>query len=373
MRGRPKLQRLFILSVVVVATVGAPSTAALAGPSPEAPAAGVTPDCGVADGVTVDATGDRRYRFKHTGGWYEEHVVPAAGFDPATAPAPRLAALGLAPRPAAGPDRALWDEAARNLVRPRTPRASCVLPGIRAASYSGNWSGYSAKAATGKTYSAASTAYTAPSFYTSTCTNESMVQFAAVANARGTMMVQAGMFVDQYSGDLYGGGFYEFVGGPWESEGVVSVGASVPYVAGHRYFFSMRYVDRYRWGVTVQDLDSLATYSTNIYHPEAGATNYIQSYGHFISERMSYPNSDPLQPNTHLLSQYMNHSDVRFRNATVHINGETDARLSIQQPDEFIMLGRDQQRLSNVDPLNVSTSSFTEHWARCGTVDVVPN
>ncbi|MEV6494291.1 hypothetical protein AB0M20_37565, partial [Actinoplanes sp. NPDC051633] len=98
-----------------------------------------------------------------------------------------------------------------------------------------------------------------------------------------------------------------------------------------------------------------------IYHPEAGATNYLQSYGHFISERMTYPGG--------FLSEYMNHSDVRFRNAMVHIQGEGDARMSIQQPTENIMTGRNQLRLSNIDSLNVSTSSFTEHWARCGQVE----
>ncbi|MEV6491213.1 hypothetical protein AB0M20_21760, partial [Actinoplanes sp. NPDC051633] len=260
-----RLHRLLLSCALAVAVVGTSATAAMA--EPAADVAVASPVCGVADGVTVDALGDRHYRFTHEGGWSEDHVVPAAGFDPATASASRLAALGLPPRPAAGADRAMWDEAARNVAKPRTPQAACNLPGVRAASYSYNWSGYSAKAASGKIYSAASTSYTAPSIYTSTCTNESMVQFAAVANGTGSMMVQDGMFVDQYSGSLGGGGFYEFVGGPWDTGGVMSVATSVPYVAGHRYYFSVQYVDRYRWGVTVQDLDSLATYSTSIYHP----------------------------------------------------------------------------------------------------------
>jgi hypothetical protein len=67
----------------------------------------------------------------------------------------------------------------------------------------------------------------------------------------------------------------------------------------------------------------------------------------------------------------MNHSDVRFRSATVHIDGEGDARMSIQRPEEVAMLSAalGNKRLSNSDSLDTSESSFTEHWARCGAAE----
>ncbi|GLW29052.1 hypothetical protein Areg01_19920 [Actinoplanes regularis] len=336
------------------------SSASAGGDSPAAAPTGA--QCGVPDGdVIVDSSGDRHYRFKHAEGWIEEQVVPGASFDPATAPVDRLARLGLPHRPQQAGKRALWDEAARNLKKPRTPKPACVLPGVRAdAGYSSNWSGFTARAASGKTYDKVSSAYTAPSYYLSTCTQESLAQWVGVGNGGGTTMVQNGVYVDQFSGTPSSGGFFEFVGGDWETPGLVSVASQVPYVAGHRYFFSAEYVDRYRWAIIVQDLDNGNTYSSNSYHANGGATNYLGTEAYFITERLTHGS---------VLTQYMSHSDVRFRDATVGIKGESEARMTIQRPLESIMVGNNGERLANNDAPNIANSDFTVHWARCGYVE----
>ena len=326
------------------------------------PASAAGTSCATPIGVTSDADGDLHHRFQLPNGLVEDQIVPSANFDPGTAPAGRLGKFGLPPRPlAASAERTEWDVAAAGVKRRAAPKPSCLMPGVRATQYSYNYSGYRATAASGKAYSGAHSSYTAPSYYLSTCTSESMTQWVGVSN--DSVLVQSGVYVTQYTGTLEAGGFYEVVGGSWDTGSLISVRGTVPYVQGHRYYFSVQYADRYDWAVVVEDLDNGNTYSGFIHNAGAGGTQYIQPYAYFVSERLTYGSGT--------LTQYMNHSDVRFRAATVHIDGESDARMSIQRPDDMVMIspGIGNQRLSNVDSLDVTNSNFTEHWARCGVVE----
>jgi hypothetical protein len=353
--------RLAVASVAAVLSAG---TALVVGtPASAAPTVAAAPGefCATPLGVSSDADGDVHHRFRLPTGLVEDQIVPAADFNPATAPSGRLRKFGLPARPVAtAADRPEWDRAAVGVKHRRTPKPSCVKQGVRATQYSLNYSGYRATAASGKAYSGAHSSYTAPSYYLSTCSRESMTQWVGVAN--DTLLIQSGVYVTQYTGALEGGGFFEVVGGSWDTGSLVSVRGTVPYIQGHRYYFSVQYADRYDWAVIVENLDNGDTYSGFIHNPGAGGTQYIQPHAYFVSERLSYGSA---------LTQYMNHSDVRFRAAMVHIDGESDARLSIQRPEDVVMIspGLGNLRLSNSDQLNVTESSFTEHWARCGVVE----
>jgi len=233
---------------------------------------------------------------------------------------------------------------------------------VHATRYGLNYSGYNAVAASGELYSGAHSSFTAPDYYLSGCTQESMAHWVGVSNDQ--VLVQAGVYVDQYTGTLDSGGFIEFVGGTWSTGGLTSV--DVPYVAGHRYYFDVHYVDRFSWSLLVSDLDSGASCSILWKRSSGGGTQYLQPYAYFVSERLTYHTGGGS-----LLTQYMSHSDARFRTATATIYGAGDARLSIQRPEQLIMTspGIGNQRLSNPDPLEVSAGNFTEHWARCGVVE----
>ncbi|WP_436497132.1 hypothetical protein [Actinokineospora sp. HUAS TT18] len=356
--------RLAVIPAVTALLVGMASTPVHAGThSSGAPAR----MCAETLGVTTDADGDRHHSFRMPNGLLVDQVVPGQAFDPATASAARLAKVGLPARPVAGAaasdglSRADWDTMARGLTR-STPKPPCVKPGVRAAIHNLNYSGYRATAASGETYSGAHSSITAPSYYLSGCTQESMTQWVGVSN--DSVLVQAGVFVSQYTGTVDSGGFIEFVGGSWDTEGMVEVG--VPYVAGHRYYLDVHYADRYNWSLTVSDLDNGNNFSGFWTHPTGGGTQYLQPFAYFVSERLTY-----IDGTTETLTQYMSHSDARFRTAMAKIYGGGDARLSIQRPEQMIMLspGIGNQRLSNPDPLEVSASNFTEHWARCGVVE----
>ncbi|OXM54816.1 hypothetical protein CFP71_19050 [Amycolatopsis thailandensis] len=323
--------------------------------------------CAEALATTTDADGDRHHSFRMPNGLLVDQVVPGPTFDPATASAARLAKVGLPARPesdAVAPGeltRADWEKVAGGLDR-ATPKPPCVKPGVHAATHTTNYSGYRATAASGRTYAGAHSSITAPDYYTSTCSEESMTQWVGVSN--DTVLVQAGVYVTQATGTVESGGFIEFVDGAWNTGGIVDVG--VPYVAGHRYYLDVHYADRYNWSLTVSDLDNGRNFSGFWTHPSGGGTEYLQPFAYFVSERLTY-----VSGNRELLTQYMNHSDVRFRAATAKIHDAEDARLSVQRPDQQIMLspGIGNQRLSNPDPLEVSASNFTEHWARCGVVE----
>jgi len=354
--------RLWAIPIAVL-LVGAGATPSQAEPAGAFPSDASAKLCGEALPVTVDADGDQHHSFRMPGGLLVDQVVPGPTFAPATASAARLAKVGLPARPVSGAlaagelSRADWDKLAGGLTR-ATPKPPCGVPGVRAAAHNKNYSGYSATAASGETYSGAHSSITAPSYYLSTCAEESMSQWVGVSNDH--VLVQAGIYANQAAGTDKSGGFIEFYGGSWDTEHLIDVG--VPYIAGHRYYLDVHYADRYNWSLTVSDLDNGQNFSGFWTHPTGGATEYLQPFAYFVSERLTVGG---------WLTQYMNHSDVRFRTATAKIYGAGDARLSIQRPEQQIMLspGIGNQRLSNTDPLEVSASNFTEHWARCGVVE----
>jgi hypothetical protein len=165
------------------------------------------------------------------------------------------------------------------------------------------------------------------------------------------------MLVTQYTGTVQMGAFYEIVGSSWDTGSVV-MSTQVPYIAGHRYYFYVHYMDRYHWGFLVNDLDNGNLLDVVVYNPGAGGTQYNQPIAYFVSERLSYGD---------LMTQYMNHANVRFRTAAAHISGGSDQSLVSQRPEVVTMFSPtlNYTVLSYVDALE-STSSFTEHWNACG-------
>jgi hypothetical protein len=353
--------------MVVLAAPAAATPVAVAGGRPVSPPAKAVKACATPLGVTVDAAGEQHHRFQLTPTLIEDHVVPGADFDPLTASTDRLRKLGLPPRPPAGdPEEAQWRAVATSLQRRAAPKPGCLRPHIQATFHTLNYSGYRAIAETGKTYSGAHSSYTAPSYYLSTCTSESMTQWVGVSD--NTNLVQAGVYVSQYTGTVESGGFYEIVGGSWDTGGLIDVSASVPYIEGHRYYFNVQYVDRYTWAFLVNDLTNGNVFSINIFHPGGGGTQYRRPLGYFTSERLTYFN--PVT-GERFLTQYMNHSLVRLRTATVHVYNEGEALLSSQRPEQVIghSPGINGPRIGNIDPIEVGPSNFSEHWARCGQVE----
>lgn len=360
-----RIQHALIAVAAVILTVGNASAPAHANaPASAVPAksSASAASCGKPIGSSTDANGDSHYRYEMPNGAVAVQHIAAANFDPDTATPERIMELGLPVRPKTGsPDRSEWNHVATDLGRRLSSAAApCTAPGVTAApSYSPIYSGYRAHAAAGKNFSGAHTSYTAPSFYVSTCTSESMTQWVGVSNDR--VLVQAGQFVTQYTGPVQGGAFFEIVGGSWETAGLQTLPYPA-YAAGHRYYFAVQYADRYDWNFTVDDLDTGVVYSGTWHNAGAGGTQYIQPLAYVVSERLTYSGTTR--------TQYMNHSVVSFRTTTAHIDQETDARFSIESPTEMVMVSDTiGARLANNSALNLGTSNFTESWARCGAVE----
>jgi hypothetical protein len=354
-----KTRLLVIPSVIAVLVVSAGTATFAAAPATPARPGASTAVCSTPLGVTTDVDGDRHYRFQFPNGAVEEQVLPSGSFDPAKATAERIKKLALPARPAtANADRPQWDAVARGLAHRRTPKPSCLRPGVRATTFTLNYAGYEARAASGKTFSGAHSAYTAPSYYLSQCVDESMAQWVGVSN--DSVLIQAGLYADQSQGFLDAAGFIEIVGGSWETAGLLYL-ANVQYVAGHRYYFAVHYADAGHWSYNVDDLDDPGNSQDGFFPTSStkGGTQYIQPFGYFVSERLTVNGT---------MTRYMDHSPVRFRTATVQINGAGDARMSIEQPDEQVMK-HGTSRLANTADFDVSTSGFTETFARCGEPD----
>lgn len=96
-------QRYRIAAILLTALPLAAVADAVANAEPAVARATNSPSmiCGQPVGVTKDTDGDQHHRFRMPNGLVEDQVVPAADFDPLTAPATRLAKFGLPPR---GPD-----------------------------------------------------------------------------------------------------------------------------------------------------------------------------------------------------------------------------------------------------------------------------
>jgi hypothetical protein len=340
--------------------------------SASTPAAAVS--CGKTTSITKTGAGDTKYSFTLSNGLVETAVVPAASIDFATASPQRIKDLALPPRPRAGTaERASWDRLAAGTRTTTAPSASCIRSNLHATVYSDIWSGYKGTAASGRLYYGASASMTAPTWYLSSCDQESMTQWVGVSGPG--FLVQAGLYATQFSGTLETEPFYEFVGGTWNVAVVVPDKHLPLYTPNARYFFSVRYVNRYAWGIVIQNLDTGVSFARNVGKPgdegAPGATQYLQPDGAFISERLTYTLN-----NSNYATQYMNHSDVRFRDAKVYFDDGSSARMSIQRPQEIVLQGMvpvahgyEKKRLSNTSDFNESTSSFTESWARCGILE----
>lgn len=364
---------------LLAATV--PIVARATSPASTASSASKKTVCAQLKSVTVDADGDTHHLYAFANGLSTDAVVPAASLDPDTSPSARFKKFGLPTRPAAGSaDRAAWDGLVQGLKRKRTAAAPCIDVGLSASlpdKTLHNYAGWEAHAASGKTFSGAHMSMTAPTYYLSTCSNETMTQWIGVSDANAAnVLVQAGLYVNQDTGNglLDSGGFLEFVGGSWDTTpvygGIVRLDTgpgpgSVPYIAGDRYYFSVQYEDRYDWGITAEDLDNPDyTYSQSWHNAGAGGTQYIQPAAFAISERMSVNG---------VFTQYMNHSTVSFRTTMAHIDAAGDARFSIENPQRIIMKNvAETTQLSSVSALDSSTSNFYENWLACGQAEPPP-
>ena len=153
------------------------------------------------------------------------------------------------------------------------------------------------------------------------------------------------------------------MGDGWDTGGVVPFGN--PYVAGHQYYFSVQYLDRYDWGVTVEDLSAPEKpFNMTVHNPAAGGTNYLQPYAYAVSERLLM--RDALGHT--FLTQYMAHATVSFQTVMVNDNNAGWARFSIESPASIDMYSLGT-RIGAVGALDTSTSSFTENQVGCGQVE----
>jgi hypothetical protein len=360
----PLRRTLLAVSACMLIVALAPSTAAMAHPVPPATPAVGSKTCAQARPVSTDADGDNHHVFAFPNGATTDEITAAPGLDPDTATPARLKKLGLPDRPARGTsDRPAWDNLIRGRMAKQNAQAPCVLNRVTAASLppvSHHWyAGYEAHAAAGKNFSGAHASYTAPSYYLSTCSDESMTQWVGVQNSAGTVLAQAGLYTTQY-GTMHGGGFFEFVNGPWNTLGLVDL--NVIYYAGDRYYFNISYADATDWAIDVEDLDDSANSWIGFYHVDGGGgTGYIAPTAYAISERLTYGST---------LTQYMNHSTVSFRTTQAIIDGAGAARFSIENPQRYDMYSKDgKTELSNVGALDTSTSNFAENWKACGKVE----
>lgn len=320
--------------------------------------------CGRALAPSVDPDGDTIYTFLMPNGSELSTVEPSRDLmgvdgklDPRRLSQSRASKLGLGPRPLDAAGARQWDAVASGLRhRGEPPQAPCVRPGVHAAQYTHHWAGYAARGATtGEIYYGASSAGTVPNVFLSTCTQETMTQWVGVSEGR---LVQAGYIYSQNPGPLHHHPFYEFVGGSWDTGGVVDL--VYPTIdEGQRWFFSVRYVDAFRWSVTISNLDTGASQIWSDYHFGGGASAYVGRDGVFISERLTI-NGQP--------TQYMNHSTARFRNALVYRANGSQLKMSQQAPDEIFMTRTGNPfspLLGYPSTLNFSDSNFSENWNAC--------
>jgi hypothetical protein len=188
-----------------------------------------------------------------------------------------------------------------------------------------------------------------------TCPNGAISQWVGVGGYNSTMpLIQAGLY-EQRGG--YNGVFYEVVFGSWQSPG--NHGVSVPgtkWQPGDRYYMSMMYHSASRWDWEVIDLDHSSYGKSGSITPPTGSTGggtyYIQPSADFVSERPTMLTGGYFD--------YMNHSGTRFRTATAHINGGSDAGL-VTQPWKQLEMFNGNTFLGYGDGLD-SSSNFSEYW-----------
>ena len=250
------------------------------------------------------------------------------------------------------------------------PKPTCDLAGVSAFNHTGNFDGWLAVAASGKTYNAASSSTTAPSYYLSTCSREAFSMWVGVQST-APALIQAGLLVDEYRSTL-ATGFYEFAGGPWDTTNAKVV--HVSYTAGHRYFFKVQVLSDSRTHITVEDLDNAPnTFDSDVSLHSTGANSYKGPYGFFISERPEeYPNYPSLT--NPVYAEFMNNSGARFRTTTVHVMPDNvDARANTQSDQWYQMYSPpSSSNLIGYPSALDSSSNFTAYWRGCGANDPFP-
>lgn len=306
----------------------------------------------------VDDDGDSHREYTFANGTQLREVYPNPSLDPLTASAARLSKFPWPVRPSRdSADYAEWAaEFGKSSLLKESPGEPCMNPTVKfsVSPSSFNYSGYAAQAAAGTTFDQAHTSYTAPNYYLSTCRGEAFGDWVGVSN--DTVLMQSGVFVNQTS-TLQSGGFVEVVGGPFDTGAVVQL--PIAYTAGQRYYFYIGYRDANDLYYIVQNLDTGLVrngFLTNTSGGSGGATGYRQPIGYFIDERPTVGNS---------LSNFMDHSVSRFRSATVHITGGTDARMSIERPQDISMYNYSYQLLGYTTSFDSTSSSFSGNWNSC--------
>jgi hypothetical protein len=117
------------------------------------------------------------------------------------------------------------------------------LPGTATAATSSNYTGYRGLDANTDKADEVSMAYVAPKYTDAQCPNDSFSDWAAIYDNTVTpnKLVQTGMYVIHYTSTLISGAFWEIVGGPLDTGGLVQI-PNVGYTAGHAYSFTI-YID----------------------------------------------------------------------------------------------------------------------------------
>ncbi len=333
--------------------------------SDQSPVRGAEPPplCGQLAKVFRDEYGDTQYTFSMPNGGLVSSYDPAVdlmgpegSLDVDRLDSKRAAKLGLGTRPNDASLQQEWREVAAGMRhRGVAPSAPCVDPRVQATQFTSHWAGYAARGAVqGNTYYGVSSSGTMPNVFLSTCNQETMTQWVGVSD---TNLVQAGYIYSQNPGPLEHYPFYEFVGGIWDTGGVVKLG--FPSVAeGERWFFSVRLTSSNRWTIVLSNLDTVETMTWVEYHA-FGALDYLGEDGVFISERVTV-NGSP--------TQYMAHSVARFRNSSVFLSDGSVRKMSQQSPDPFVMTSNGASWgtiLGFPSNLNIADSNFSENFNAC--------
>lgn len=310
--------------------------------------------CETFDSSWVDKDGDSWFKYSSTT-TATVHVRVAPDFNALKATPERLAKLGIPSPPELGSnDYAEWLDIVKAISSQTATGPSCAGK-AKAAPPLINWAGYQATAASGKRYSNVHSSYTAPTIYDSQCTDESLTSWVGYGQ-NNNYFVQAGIYRSQYGGTLNESGFWEIVGGTLDTGTTQDLYGS-HFKMGHRYYLYIGYRDSNTLNVQLLDLDE----PTNKFNgfvvtgSAGGVGNYLGPRGLFIDERLLYGTT---------YSQFADHSDTRYRTATVHIYGETDARMTIQSPDSIFMESGGLL-LGNPASLDTTNSNFSGVWDHC--------
>lgn len=355
----------FLVSIAVAGAV----TAALIAPAVGVPGdltdkgKGLHRECGALSGESVDGDGDTVFTF----------TMPDASSITTYDPGPdlltvdgrlnadkltpgRAAKLGIGIEPSDPEQHKIWAAMIPGLKHSDTiPVAPCFMYGMTAGQSTTNWAGFqSHDAVTGQAYIGAASSGTMPDYFTSTCSKESMTQWVGISE--GNHFVQAGYVYEAATAPIHGFPFIEYFGGPWS---IPVMDVNSPTIApGQRWFFSIRYLNNSAWSFTITNLDTGQFNTVAPNQPTQNGATYIGHLGDFISERIQV-NGIP--------TEYLAHSVARFRSAQVTLIDGTTRSMSHQAPDPVSMysVSPGTNLLGFADTLNITDSSFSEHWNAC--------